>query len=477
MATSLAITVLTALVSLLLLGREKAWLAGLLILWFVMPAGVHGIGGFYPALIFAAVAIPRLWSSGRSWTKEAFFRWAMVVAAVYVVSVLWSSGEGPLHEAVEVVLVAGMCVCVYAVGRKRDLDLGFGLMCAAPFVLIQAVSTIYLNHHFALKATYYTSHLAEVLLGTMIYRMEAGTAVINATSENKTAGLFFTNGNRASMVMGVCGLVYLAFAMYARKRWAHLVALLSFVAVVETQSKSGIALMVGIPALALIQVGLANRLAGASRLWGLFVGALGAVFVVGTYSRWVGLISDQVDSALLPRTTLWSTAWSGVMNHPLTGWGWNGWWDHWPDVAMSAGIRTTYPPHNFLLYAGTRAGLPLMIAQLLFGFALFLFATRGITRMESRRQRLVLAAVGAATVWSFAHGMADNTEFYGTFNSIPFIAVGLTLCAAVRRNAATAQDPPERPTRHRTTKYDTVHQELVEAGERRHGAMAPPETV
>ncbi len=470
---ALTVTILSALAGVLLVSWKRAWLAVLLVLWFVRPVGDMGIGHYSAAIFFAAASLPFMMNSARPWMREKFVRFFAMVAAVEAVSALWADvPQSAVHEAIRVCVVGGAVVSVLVVVDARESALRSALAWAAPFVVLQCATVIYLNHHVSAKREYYGSRPAHFLLGDVAREAARGDATINAMGAAKTAGALFTNGNRASMVMGVCALVYLAFALYAKKRWPVLVAVICVIGVVETQSKSGIGLLIVSFGFALVVAGLANRMAGMGRLWGLFVAPFVALVAFATFPLWGAGISERVEVALEPRMALWSTAWQSVMDHPLTGWGWGGWWHHWPAVAAAVGSRPSYPPHNSLLYAGTKAGLPLILVQFAVAASLFFFALRHISRMSERRDRWVLALSGGAALWSFAHGMGDNTLFFGTMNSVLFVAIGMAMCHRVRSSGDRA-DPPKRPSlRPSVRRYEAVHRELVAHAARKDGVGA-----
>ncbi|WP_446664558.1 O-antigen ligase family protein [Flexivirga sp. B27] len=427
------LTMVIVVVGLVTLGiNRRLWLWLLSVLWIVSPVGVAAAMKFSPYTWFQLTGVFCERRRSSVITKTVFFRAMLAVAGLYVLAAWWSpESVQSLKTAfgVLVIALAFVTVCELAGGVSAIASMLGAL--SLP-VLVQVASTVYFYFDGAAKADYYGSRIGKFFIGSVGQEAVYGDAQINGLSIGKSAGMFFTNGNRASMVMGVAGMVYLAAAIASRRRWPAVVALLCGVGVWASGSKTGIALLIVLPIFAILQASIANRSAGVNRLVVLPLSAI--LIAVGGASVWKFGQSylAESDQSLSPRRALWETAFNGIKDNPLTGWGVGGWEIHWPQVAGSFGVRPTLPPHNFLLYAGTQGGLPMLVAQLVVTVGIAGFCMRGITRVVDRRQRMAIAFAAGAPLWALFHGQGDNTAFYGASNTVPLLAFAVVLCATIR---------------------------------------------
>lgn len=445
--TALLVTAVVTLVALVLLLRPNLWLRFSMMLWAASPVGIVAwlLSSVPIAYLNQAVGTPFSWRDGRFMARQPLVRWIIGVALLYLVGMLWAvDSRLALRTAISVVLLAAAIVCTYGICKSSVDALGHVFAWVAPVVLAQALSVFVMAARADFKTSYYGSSAARFLLGDSGQQAVDGNLVVNALYADKAAGIFFLNANRASMVMGVIAIGYLAYSIYARRRWPVLVAAIIFAAVFAAGSKTGDAIAIGFPFVAWTLARFSNRALGTGRLVALPAGALfalGAPVVAATAAA--GFVAKSQVS-LRPRLGLWSHAWHASVDTPLTGWAVGGWEDRWPHIAPSLGLSPTFPPHNFLLYAGTQGGVPMMVAQFACIASMFLFAIRGLTSLTDRRDRLTLIVASYIPIWIFVHGMGDNTLFYGVSSSIPAVALSMTLCQMVRNRADVRADPSAR---------------------------------
>ncbi|MFJ3958955.1 O-antigen ligase family protein [Arthrobacter sp. NPDC090010] len=306
----------------------------------------------------------------------------------------------------------------------------------APIALAQSLATILFLVNPVVEDSYFRSKVFEFLLGDEA-RYLFTTLPNNVTDPEKSGGLLFVNGNKASMVMAVWGLVY--FSLWLRKRSFFMVAttVVCMTGSVFTGSKTAIILCAIIPASFLLipavirlrknPAGMVFSIAGL----GVLAAALGAL--AGTASD----LLNRADEAATARVGLWSAAAGYFQQSPLLGLGFQGWSLHWAQDAASYGLRDNYQPHNLLIWNWANAGLLAPILILLVFIFFGLYYVKAIARANSRREALALSFELAALVWMFAHAMFDNTELFGTSHTLPVFA----LLAARASTVVTSQIP------------------------------------
>jgi putative inorganic carbon (hco3(-)) transporter len=194
-------------------------------------------------------------------------------------------------------------------------------------------------------------------------------------------------------------------------KWAGLapglVAIVTTITMILTQSRGGlIGLMVGL-LLLLFMAGRAGRL----MVWGMTVAAIVVIVWLGPVSVW-GTVTNEGTTltTVSGRVEVWSRALYGIQDFPFTGMGMN---------AFRRVVPVLYPlflispeedishAHNHLLQAALDLGIPGLIAYL----AMWLLAaTMAVQTWRSRApsiQRVLALGASAGLLAHFVYGMTD----------------------------------------------------------------------
>lgn len=261
------------------------------------------------------------------------------------------------------------------------------------------------------------------LLGTLIVAVvglsqwATGQNLITADGVSRVRG-FYGSPNNLALYLTRALPVLLAAAWLDKNRARRIVygltALPVLAALLLTFSKG--ALLLGLPA-SILALGLLPRHGAAERrraVW-LTVGALAVLALLLTplvfSERFRGWFDPQSGTAFF-RLKLWRATWSMIAEHPIWGVGLDNFLYHYRTryVLPSAwGELGLSHPHNLLLDAWTRLGLPgLIVVGWLVGW--FVHTGWGKLRQFGDNRTLVLGAM-AAMAALLAHGMVDHALF------------------------------------------------------------------
>lgn len=422
--------------------------------WARITAGLYYLSpaitiGFPVSVLWSLVTAPYvLWRDRRRFAMPVVWL-SLVFALVNAFAYLWSPapvtaltyGLGPML-AVPFVL-AGF---VGSVQRFPQL-VPSTLAVISPIVLVQAASTVLFRLRPDLEATYYGSGAALALLGPKTRQLTEGLIVNNVVYPEKAGGILFLNGNRASMVLGVTALVYAMYALARRSDLAWIVAAAAAAGCVGSGSKTGIALFVAVPLLAIFWAAFTGARPAGRILAGVVVLGVGAAGAWTTLT----LADDYVyrsQVALIPRRRLWSTAIEAWQTHPWRGLGFGGWEEfanaRLPSVQFqqvtSVVFPIDYPPHNSILFSLTRVGIVGGVLVVLVTLAGIRACLHRIEAQRTFTMRLAMTCGAGTWVWVFVHGMGDNTEVFGTFQSLPMLALALGFCVSLGSSAGELED-------------------------------------
>lgn len=433
----MAAGVLGAALWIVLLFGAGAWLRISSALFYLQPA----VGPPLHALWQIGTSPYTLWREGGI-LRSPLTALLLAFAAVNAASALWSPDPrtAVFYSVATIVTVALALHGTIAVARSNPGAITSTLIVLAPVAAVQALSTAVFRMDSGVELRYYATAPARLLLGRASAALSSGEATNNVLDPAKAGGILFLNGNRASMVMGVTALVYAMYAISRSHRGAAAVAALSATGCAFTGSKTGIALLILTPAIAVFWAVVVRSTFSAKLLSVLLM----SVVVVGTAVAVPRYASDYVErseEALVPRRVLWQTAIDAGLAHPFQGLGFGGWeqysnqrlpTDVFREVAPVV-FEPNYPPHNMLLFSLTRVGVigPVLIIAITLA-AIFACVHR-VGDQTALSSRLVMTGGAATWIWVFIHAMGDNTEVWGTLNSVPFLAMALAICAAVRR--------------------------------------------
>lgn len=358
----------------------------------------------------------------------------LALALTQFSSTLWSL-RPPAALAIGSITLAVLAMVLFVLqgprpsGQRWDL-LHASALAIIPVAFVQALSTIIFRFDPGLENRYHTSPLITWLLGDE-GRLLFTTLRNNVVDPLKAGGLLFVNGNKASMVMAVWALMYLSVCIRRRSFLYLLMFSICIAGTIATSSKTALFLAFSLIPLFLILPFVVR--VRASPL-GFVVGLLSAIGTSLGLATVVSFLSDEltgVDESAEDRSRLWSGAWRYFQESPLLGLGVGGWADRWGSDPAAAG-RELLPPHNMLIMMWADSGLlaPLLVIAIYSVIAVRYI--RAIARAASNREAVAVALELCAIAWIFAHGMYDNTNFYGDPHTAIFFAI---VCARASTKA------------------------------------------
>lgn len=424
-----------------------AGLAGLLI--FVMPLKVR-------LSVLAVLAVPQIMVPGLIESASIFQIWIIVcslvmmirerprfssgaiklllgMSAAALIAVLWSPLPNFAVIAAAQILSLGSIAIHAAHVLKEDEEglapafkwLSFGVIVEAALVTIFRLQP---NQEEA----FLRSPAAQLLIGSeKIGNFFAGSPD-NVFDPDKSGGLWL-NANTASMFLGVSACAF--FCVYKRygNRWFLLTALVAASAVYFTGSKTGLVLLLALPAVAWVAPRLC-RPKGRGFLLPVALLAYPAILAIQGVAD--ALIPPDIaaDSSLSlsTRAVIWDVASTLFSQNQVLGLGFGGWGENF--YAFSGGaLGRFFPPHNIIIAAWADYGMG--GALMLCAFMAFILI--GHIRRMGSSPLPISGAWGwslAAFAWLWIHGMADAVTFYGDMRTLG--VVGLLLGFTLHERAA-----------------------------------------
>ncbi|PPF40860.1 O-antigen ligase [Rathayibacter sp. AY1A3] len=378
------------------------------------------------SLLFLPYSVARL----RGGRIDRFVVVVLLVIAGTLFALTYSGARAAaLRDVVSVVSFLTPYLAVRGLGDGAWRVVGRALNWAAPVFLLQVTLTIL----FQLDPVQETAYLRwpDAVLFSDIYVRDIFTTSFNNVLQEKSGG-FFLNGNIASMYMATTGA--LAFAVWRRQRGRLLllVAVAGLVGALFTLSKTAIVLAIVLPLLVAAIRGLKGRSLGPVAWMITIPSGITAVYAVAVS------FPQLAEAGLLTlgaRGDFLRLAASAFPDNWLLGLGYGGWQELW----LARGSQFTQhseprPPHNLLVTAWTNGGLLIALPVLAF----LLLATVAVVRLLLRVARNEAVAVGAlavAVLWTFLHGMADNTTWFGDQHSLATLAVSVALVGVLSAEA------------------------------------------
>ncbi|MDQ0707834.1 hypothetical protein QFZ52_000486 [Arthrobacter woluwensis] len=394
-----------------------------------------------PSALFAGGTLLRTFSTAVRMLSQPVMLALFALTVTYALSAAWSPRPlAALGSSLTVLCIVGaVCLATASIGEGEPKDL-FALtaIATAPIAAIQSISTIVFRLDLPLKDAYLHSSIPTLLLGAE-GRDLFGTMGNNVLDPLKSGGVLFVNGNKASMVMAVWALIYLALCVRRRSFPAGAMAALCLAGAIATNSKTAMILAFSmIPVFLILPTVIRRQRHSASSVLGfvsLLAVGLGLALIASKLSEYlVGL--DESASA---RDRLWAAAAGYFQESPWLGLGAGGWSERWAQDASGYGLPML-PPHNMVIaaWASAGAGAALLILAII-GMVGVTYIRR-IRRAELKRDAWALSFELAAFTWMIAHSMYDNTDFYGTPQTIPFAALMIWRCYSFKKDASRSAD-------------------------------------
>ncbi|QPZ37479.1 O-antigen ligase family protein [Paramicrobacterium chengjingii] len=346
----------------------------------------------------------------------------ILLMTAQLVAVFWSPASPPY--AVVIFSTFGIIACTAAfMANSRDLYATLRLIMASvsPILILQAAATILFLIDPSLEEQYLRSPLAELFMGDAASRLYTDLPN-NVTDPFKSGGLFFVNGNRASMYLGVAAMLVFAVAVKYKRARYWVLGFFLIAGALFTFSKTAVILSVLTFAVALVSPAILSRGSSAGRFM-FGIGLLGGLSIVALYVlATTDDFTEASETASASRLVLWKYAIRALADSPILGLGWGGWARYWAGPADSLRMSPGFPPHNFILETWTDSGLVaviIIIALCLYAIVRLLLHIRYAGSLSNARP---VAFVAAALIWMVMHGMYDNTSFYGSPNTLPFFS-------------------------------------------------------
>ncbi|WP_156366381.1 O-antigen ligase family protein [Microbacterium sp. No. 7] len=358
----------------------------------------------------------------------------LALAVWYFFSALWSPrATGALTTGVAVLgVVAAAALSAAACDGDPRALIRRMMIVLAPLAILQSLATIIFRVNPAIEDSYFRSEFFHLLLGDDAAFLFT-TRTNNVTDPEKAGGLLFVNGNRASMVMAVWALMYLAMWFQRRAAWTLFMAAVCMGGALATSSKTAIVLAIIVPVIFFL---LPWVVAGARSPLSVLLGLV----LMGGFAFLTVRLADYLPQALTgaeqsaeDRANFANAAAGYFSEQPFFGLGFGGWEAAWAQDAHSFGMRPDLPPHNFVIAGWANAGV-IAVALFFAVIAVLVFQYLKLMReADSSRQARAFSMQLGAIAWMVAHATFDNTDFYGVPNTIPVFAILVTQAGILLR--------------------------------------------
>jgi len=351
----------------------------------------------------------------------------MVVAgAIAMLSILWSPDRtNALDVSIRWISLAAL---VHFARISTELGgtrvLGRALGGLSPVVMLQALSTIVFRIDPAAEHTYYESDAAYTLIGSGAQALFTPAGGNNVLDASRSAGIFFLNSNRASMVMGVALMAYLGYTLTRRALWCIPIIAALAGGIGFGGSKTGLILLVALPIIAYLAAHAATAETFGGRLGTAAIGLALILAIVPVVTIVGEDFLDASASSLKPRLELWGEALRAIVENPWAGLGFGGWNARWLRGDVRVGFAS-YPllSHNWILQAALDAGIVYLISNAIVVLTILAFFRRTLSADKGMRANLLASVCAAGWLWVFFHGLGDNTSAVGEPQNAVFLAI------------------------------------------------------
>lgn len=321
--------------------------------------------------------------------------------------------------------------------------IGRALLVLSPVLIVQAASTVLFRLQPATEADYYASPRAIYFVGRGASLLNTDLGFNNVVDPERAGGFLFLNCNIASMVMGVAAMVYLSYAAVSRARWPLLVAIALGVGIAFANSKTGWALGIALPIVALLMVSMSKGRNPANRILTLLVGLMGVGLAIQFLSWFgAGYVAASQTTAI-PRIQMWSEALRIIAQFPDFGTGFGGWVRTWQEGGVDVRL-TPRPAHNWFLQAALDGGLLYLLPTLWYVGSLGRLAVSSLGECVRSALLLPRALASMAVLWMLIHGLGDNTLTYGTIMTLGLLSIAVAILSV--DPDAPVEGPPVKPT-------------------------------
>ena len=448
-----AVIALKVLVAMVLLAGAPLALNRRWRLFLAIPLSVFQ--GFVPWSRVAGVPIPLAYWGGLmlwpdlvvefkrvvSWKPTAYLG---AIALLYTVSLLWSPdpklGLQPIGYFLQFLVIFAAVVIE---GRRDPRTILRALAVTVAFGLIQAVAVVIFRVMPGLRYAYYLSSIARWFISPNVLDKLFTVGQNNVLDPAKSGGILVVDANDGSAYLGVLAFTALGLALHTRRRWLGIASAIMLGAIAFSGSKIGLILAVVLPVLALHIISLHYR-QWRNRLRMIMVAvAVGGVLAwlapkaiqlgEGSGYRALSAFLSKSDATLSVREKIWTYGLEAFRRHPLLGQGFGGWQQDFPHYAAKVGIDVGLPPHNTYIYLWSQGTLLAALCGIAFTVAVLRTGWRQVR--DPRAQSIGLSlAMTMAFLWTFIHGMGNNSGLLGEVHMSPVLACLLAL-AYLQRDA------------------------------------------
>ena len=349
-----------------------------------------------------------VWSPGPTTSMATSLRWISLAALIPYAYGLAAAGTAPLVRV---------------------------LFSLSPLVVVEALTVIAFRFNPSLERHYYLSSLSRFLLGStgrdLYYTVDKANNVIDP---ERAGGILFVNCNRASMVMGVFLMIYVAVWLWSRRNRLLWPAGLLVIAIGLTGSKTGLALVIVLPIVAIVMARIAEQRDPGMKIILVVASALslagGAQYVLGHATGYVA----KSQETLVPRFGLWNEAVRAIDSSKLLGLGFGGWDRRW-ELGQVHLAFSSRPAHNWFLQAWLDGGVVYALLHVALVVAVVKLALRGITQGGTKTQLQIRTFSLAGFMWIVIHGMGDNTALYGDPLTVVPLAIIIAMLSVSTRSS------------------------------------------
>ncbi|MGY2745239.1 O-antigen ligase family protein [Arthrobacter sp. UYCu723] len=346
----------------------------------------------------------------------------LVMSAVTLVAALWSPLPNfAVIAAVQVLSLVTIALHAAYVLKEDPKGLTTTFRWLSVGVLVESILVIAFRLLPSLEEAFLKSPAAELLIGSDKMRNFFSGSPDNVFDPLKAGGLWL-NANTASMFLGVSACAFVCVYKRYRSKFFLLTAVVSAVAVCFTGSKTGLVLLIAMPALAWVGTHLARPRGRPYILPFLLLAYPAAMLVQALVDAMIPVeLASNSSLSLGTRVIIWDVAGALFASSPWLGLGFGGWGENF--YAFSGGALGRYfPPHNIVIATWADNGI---VGALLLCALIAIVVTGHFKRMGSTPSP-VSAAWGwslAAFLWTWIHGMADAVTFYGDIRTVIFLGL------------------------------------------------------
>lgn len=393
-----------------------------------------------PSSVLSLLWLPHLIRYHRKALFETGITLCILALAVgQALSILWSAQK--LEGLRELSYTLAILTMFLVFSRPGTVALALRLFkIIAPVLLLSVASVALFRISPELERSYLQSGLAQLLIGPEAPRLFSDRPN-NVLLNERAGGLFFVNSNRASMVLGVHAMLFLALSYHSRRPrqwWATAAVLL--LGVFLTGSKTGLVLGLILTVAGIIML---TR----TKYWALYA-TFGSLVGGVAYAVLAGVGKSDIDTTAYAdswsdRLPMWKAAASFLTESPILGLGFGGWKEEWGKVFWLYGKPASFPPHNSIISNYSDSGLVALVATIGIGvFSVYYlistlrWASNGPVNFRNRATNVWSSA---ALVWAFVHSLGDNTSFYGVGMTMAAYGCALALLRSIKTSGSAVE--------------------------------------